>query len=65
MYLNKYTYRLNISEYRYNYCKPVHLKDMHVQAAHASCSSFSLLICTTSFYTCSAQVCLGWIVLVH
>ena len=37
--------------------------DMHVEAAHACCRSFSLLNCTTSLlYTCSTQVCLAWLV---
>ena len=37
--------------------------DVHVEAAHACCRSFSLLNCTTSLlYTCSTQVCLAWLV---
>ena len=44
----------------------IHVKDMHVEGTHASCLPFSLLICATSLlYTCSAQVCIGWLVLVH
>ena len=34
----------------------IHLKDMHVEATHAGCRWFSLLICTTSLlYTCSTM----------
>ena len=44
----------------------IHVKDMHVEGTHASCLPFSLLICATSLlYTCSTQVCIGWLVLVH
>ena len=47
------------------YCH-IHLKDMHVEATRASCRSFSLLTCTLSLlYTCSRQLCLGRLVLVH
>ena len=44
----------------------IHLKDLHVEATHAGCRSFSLLIGAASLlYTCSTQVCLAWLVLVH
>ena len=59
----------NIYIYIYVCCIYVynkHLKDMHVEATHAGGRSFSLLICTTSLlYTCSTQVCLAWLMLVH
>ena len=43
----------------------IHVKDMHVEGTHASCLPFSLLICAASLlYTCSRQVCIGWLVLV-
>ena len=62
-------HKLYVYIYIYVYCKYVyniHLKDMHVEATHAGCRSFSLLICTASLlYTCSTQVCLAWVVLVH
>ena len=48
------------------YANNIHLKDMHVEATTAGCRSFSLLICAASLlYTCSTQVCLAWLVLVH
>ena len=62
---------INVNIYIYThicimYVSSIHLQDMHVEATHASCRSFSLLICTTSLlYTWSTQVCLGWLVRVH
>ena len=65
-------YNLYLIIYRYMYTVYIwnvynmNLKDMHVEATHAGCRSFSLLICTTSLlYTCSSQVCLAWLLLVH
>ena len=60
LYINKNIYVCCILVYN------IHLKDLHVEAAHAGCRSFSLLICAASLlYTCSTQVCLAWLVLVH
>ena len=67
----KYKLYININMYTVYYiCKiyvnNIHLKDMHIEATTAGCRSFSLLICAASlFYTCSTQVCLAWLVLVH
>ena len=57
IYLYLYLY-IFIYMYVYIYICNIHPKDMHVEATHAGCRSFSLFICTASLlYTCSTQVC--------
>ena len=62
-----------VHKYKYVYCiyvqysvYNIHLEDMHVEATTAGRRSFSFLICAASLlYTCSTQVCLAWLVLLH
>ena len=57
-------YRLYINKYIYIYIYTLYVT--YIIYISRICTLKLLLICTTSFlYTCSTQVCLAWLVLVH